>query len=190
MVMQEVKEASQNEIAVLVKVNMRDGFQGGMEIEEGLEVAKMLEKWGADALVLSGGFVSKAPMYILRGSMPIKVMSRFMTNPLMKIFVGTFGSMLIKDEKFSEAYFLEQALKFRQALDIPLVYVGGLLSREKIEVVLDRDFELVAMARALIQDPRFINKMLEKDLTHSSCDTCNYCIAKMYSREVSCIQND
>lgn len=190
MVMREVKEASQNEIAVLVKVNMRDGFTGGMEIEEGLEVAKMLEKWGADALVLSGGFVSKAPMYILRGSMPIKVMSKFMTKPLMKIFVRAFGSMLIKDEKFSEVYFLEQALKFRQALDMPLVYVGGLLSREKIEAVLEKNFELVAMARALIQDPGFINKLLQEDLSRSSCDTCNYCIAKMYSREVSCIQND
>ena len=27
----------------------------------------------ADALVLSGGFVSKTPMYILRGAMPIKI---------------------------------------------------------------------------------------------------------------------
>jgi len=190
MVMHEVRKAAQNEIAVVVKVNMRDGFQGGLEIQESLEVAKMLEKWGADALVLSGGFVSKAPMYILRGSMPIKVMARFIRNPLMKFFVRAFGSTLIKDEEFREVYFLEEALKFREALSLPLVYVGGLLSREKIEGVLEKNFELVAMARALIQDPGFINGMLREDLSHSSCDTCNYCIAKMYSREVTCIQNE
>lgn len=189
-VMEQVKAAAHNDLAVIVKINMQDGFSGGMKTQECLEVAKMLERWGADALVLSGGFVSKAPMYILRGSMPIPVMSRFMTNPLMKIFVRIFGSMLIKDEQFSEVYFLEEALKFREALKMPLIYVGGLLSRDNIETALEKDFEFVAMARALIQDPGFINKMLDDELSRSSCDTCNYCIAKMYSREVTCIQNE
>jgi 2,4-dienoyl-CoA reductase-like NADH-dependent reductase (Old Yellow Enzyme family) len=189
-VMRQVKAAAQNDLAVIVKINMQDGFSGGMETQECLEVAKMLEKWGADALVLSGGFVSKAPMYILRGSMPIKVMSRFITNPLMKIFVRIFGGQLIKNEEFSEVYFLEEALKFRKALKIPLVYVGGLLSRDNIETALEKNFEFIAIARALIRDPGFINKMLADDLSRSSCDTCNYCIAKMYSREVTCIQNE
>ena len=189
-VMREVKKAAREDLAVLVKVNMRDGFDGGMEIQECLEVSKMLESWGADALVLSGGFVSKAPMYILRGSMPIRVMSRFMTNPLMKIFVRAFGNILIKDEKFSEVYFLEEAMKFRKSLNLPLVYVGGLLGREKIETVLGKNFEFVAMARALIQNPGFIKNMLTEEFSRSSCDTCNYCIAKMYSREVTCIQNE
>ena len=190
MVMKEVKKAAKNDLAVLVKMNMRDGFKGGMEIEESLKVAKMLESWGADALVLSGGFVSRAPMFILRGSMPIQVMSKFMTNPMMKIFVRIFGSKLIKNEEFSEVYFLEEALKFRKALKMPLVYVGGLLSRDNIETALDKNFEFAAIARALIQDTGFINKMLADDLSRSLCDTCNYCIAKMYSREVTCIQNE
>lgn len=189
-VMREVQGAARNDIAVIVKINMQDGFSGGMETHECLEVAKMIERWGADALVLSGGFVSKAPMYILRGSMPIRVMSRFMKNPLMKVFIRAFGGKLIKDEEFHELYFLDQALKFREALNLPLVYVGGLLCRENIDTALEKNFEFVAMARALIQDPGFISKMLTNDLSRSSCDTCNYCIAKMYSREVTCIQNE
>lgn len=52
---------------------MRDGFKGGMEIDEAVQVAKRLVQDGAHALVLSGGFVSKAPMYVMRGAMPIKV---------------------------------------------------------------------------------------------------------------------
>ncbi len=189
-VLEEVIQAAGNNMAVLVKHNMRDGFKGGLEIEESIEVAQMMESLGVNAIVLSGGFVSKAPMYILRGSMPIDVMTRFMKNPVMKLFVRAFGGMMIKDEKFDEAYFLRDALRFRKELDLPLVYVGGLLSRDKIDSVLSEKFELVAMARALIRDPDFINKMLNEDMSRSSCDTCNYCIAKMYSREVTCIQNE
>lgn len=67
MVMDEVMKAAGSDMAVLVKMNMRDGFRGGMEIDETMQVAKRLECSGAHGLVLSGGFVSKAPMYVMRG---------------------------------------------------------------------------------------------------------------------------
>lgn len=190
LVMEEVKSAAGNDIAVLVKMNMMDGFPGGMELQESLEVAKMLEQSGADALVLSGGFVSKAPMVILRGAMPVKILAHFMESNLMSMFVRLFGNRLIQTQPFREAYFLEDALKFRAMVKLPLVYVGGLISQEKINEVLDKGFEMVAMARALIKDPDFVNKMLHQELSRSSCDTCNYCIAVMYTRAVSCIQNE
>ena len=75
-------------------------------------------------------------------------------------------------------------------MKLPLVYVGGLISQEKIDEVLEQGFEMVAMARALIKDPDFVNKLLHQELSRSSCDTCNYCIAAMYTREVACIQNE
>jgi len=171
-------------------MNMRDGIQGGMDLDESLEVAGILEQEGADALVLSGGFVSKAPMYILHGAMPVKILAHYMENRLLKVFVRLFGNQLIKSEPFKEAYFLEDALRFRARLKLPLVYVGGLISQEKIIEVLDKGFELVAMARALIKDPDFINKMLHQELSRSTCDTCNYCIAVMYTRAATCIQNE
>ena len=190
LVMDEVKSAAGKDITVLVKMNMRDGIPGGMELDESMEVARILEQAGADALVLSGGFVSKAPMYILHGAMPVKILAHYMENRLLKTFVRLFGNQLIKAEPFQEAYFLEDALKFRAKLKLPLVYVGGLISQEKINEVLYKGFEMVAMARALIKDPDFINKLLHQELSRSTCDTCNYCIAVMYTRAVSCIQNE
>ena len=190
MVMEEVKNAAGNDMAVLVKTNMHDGFKGGMESDECIEVAKMLEKSGADALVLSGGFVSKAPMYILRGAMPIKIFAYYIENKLMQFFVRLFGNILVKKVPYKEGYFLEDALKFRAQLKLPLVYVGGLISREKIDEVLSKGFEMVAFARALIKDPDFINKLKKKELSRSECDICNYCIAVMYSRMATCILNE
>ncbi len=60
------------------------------------------------------------------------------------------------DVPFKEAYFLEDALKFRAEMKIPLVYVGGLVSRDKIDEVLDDGFEAVQMARALLNEPGFV----------------------------------
>lgn len=189
MVMTEIKRKAKDDIAVLVKMNMNDGFDGGMTTEECLEVASMLEKAGANALVLSGGFVSKAPMHILRGKMPVKILAHYIDNPMMKRFVGWFGGMMIKDEPFKPKYFLEDALKFRKRVKIPLVYVGGLNSRSDIDEVLEHGFDYVAMARALLKDPDFVNRMLNEDMVESTCDTCNYCIAVMYSKQVACAQN-
>jgi 2,4-dienoyl-CoA reductase-like NADH-dependent reductase (Old Yellow Enzyme family) len=74
--MEEVMEvATRRKMAVLAKMNMRDGFRGGMELDESLQVAALLEKAGVHALVLSGGYVSRAPMYVMRGAMPIKTLT-------------------------------------------------------------------------------------------------------------------
>jgi len=190
MVMEEVRKKAGNDMALLVKTNMRDGFSSGTDIGECLEIAAMLENAGADALVLSGGFVSKAPMYVMHGRMPVKVFAHYIENKLMSFFVRLVGDMLVREVPFSEGYFLGDALRFRKAVKLPLVYVGGLLSREKIDEVLDQGFEMVALARALIKDPDFVNKLKNNELSHSECDICNYCIAVMYSRQAACIMND
>ncbi len=39
MVMEEVMNAAGSDMAVLVKMNMRDGFRGGMELDETMQVA-------------------------------------------------------------------------------------------------------------------------------------------------------
>ncbi len=89
---------------------------------------------------------------------------------------------------FKEAYFLEDALKFRAAVKMPLCYIGGLISREKIDEVLDDGFEFVAMARAVLNDPEFVNKMRADEHYRVNCDHSNYCIGRMYSREMACLK--
>lgn len=189
MVMEEVMTAAGNDMAVLVKMNMRDGFRGGMELDESLQVARKLQELGAHALVLSGGFVSKAPMYVMRGEMPIRTMTYYMTCWWLKYGVRLVGKYMIPSVPFREAYFLEDALKFREALDIPLVYVGGLVSRQKIEEVLNHGFEAVQMGRALLNEPDFVNRMRREENARCNCRHSNYCIARMYTLDMACHQH-
>lgn len=190
MVMDEVMKAAGNETAVLVKMNMRDGFKGGMDIDESLQVAKRLVDDGAQTLVLSGGFVSKAPMYVMRGTMPIKTMTHYMTCWWLKWGVRMAGRMMIPTIPFKEAYFLEDALRFRKEItQIPLVYVGGLVAREKIDEVLNDGFEFVQMGRALLNEPGFVNRMKAEGMARCNCKHSNYCIARMYTLDMACHQH-
>ena len=193
MVLEEVMETARKRgMGVLVKHNMEDGFKRGIQIPESIEIAKQIETFGVDGIVLSSGFVSKAPMAVMRGRIPTKTMGYYMgwNEWLQKIVVSLFGQWLIKQYDFEECYFLENAKKFREALKGPLVYVGGLVSREGIEKVLDEGFELVQMARALVNDPAFVNKLKEGDLaTRSGCDHRDYCMARMYSVDMQCCHN-
>ena len=187
-----LEEAAKLKMAVVVKHNMEDGFKGGIEVPESIEIAKEIERLGVHGIVLSSGFVSRAPMAVMRGRIPTKTMGYYMGwhEWLQKIVVSLFGQWMIKQYDFEECFFLENAKKFREALQLPLIYVGGLVSREGIERVLGEGFELVQMARALINDPSFVNKMREGDLTtRSGCDHRDYCIARMYSRDMQCCHN-
>ncbi len=188
-VISEVMEHAKNDIAVVVKTNMYDGFKSGMQIPECITVAKELEKLGVHALVLSAGFVSRAPMDVMRGAMPIKTLAYYMDMKKfwwLKLGLHIGGRIIIPPVPFKEAYFLETAKKFRQELNIPLIYVGGLISKNKMEEVLDEGFVALQMARALINDTDFINKLKSGECEKSECKHSNYCIGRMYSLEMKC----
>jgi len=188
LVIKEVMRAAANNIAVVVKTNMYDGFKGGLQLDECLEVAKELERLGVHALVLTAGFVSKAPMVVMRGAMPLKTLTYYM-NPWkfwwLKIAIRLFGRFMIPTVPFSEAYFIEDAKKFRAELKLPLIYVGGLIARNKIDEVLDAGFIAVQMGRALVHDPDFVNK-LQAGEERCNCKHSNYCIGRMYTLEMRC----
>ena len=190
MCLEEVMEAAaQRNVAVLVKHNMYDGFKSGIQIPESIEIAKVIESYQVNGIVLSAGFVSKAPMAVMRGLIPLYTMSHY--SPLwLRYFIRWCGPYMIKQFPFEECYFLEDAKKFRAELKGPLVYVGGLVSREGIDKALDAGFDMVQMARALVNDPAFVNKLREGDAsTRSECDHRNYCIARMYSVDMKCCKH-
>lgn len=184
-----VLEHAGNDMGVIVKMNMHDGFRGGMQREECLEVARELERLGVHALVLSAGFVSKAPMEVMRGAMPLKTMAHYM-NPWkfwwLKALVLGFGRWLIPTVPYKEGYFLEDALQFRQAVKMPLIYVGGLTSLAKMEEVLDKGFQGLQVARALVHDTNFVNRLRSGEESCSGCGHSNYCIGRMYTLEMKC----
>ncbi|MFO0552858.1 MAG: NADH:flavin oxidoreductase [Polyangiaceae bacterium] len=181
-----VRRAAKDDVAVLVKMNLYDGFVGGQTLDDAVQIAKALEEEGAHALVLSGGFVSRAPMVVMRGSMPTHVMSRMMKQPWLRAGVSLFGRWLIAPKPYEECYFLEDALRVRSEVELPLVYIGGVTTRASIDRALSQGFQAVAMARALIRDPGFVRRLAEEEAVRVPCDHCNYCAARIYTSNMAC----
>lgn len=189
MVMEKVVAAGKGKVAIFVKMNTRDGFKGGMKIDDCITVAKELQKCGADALVLSGGFVSRAPMYVMRGEFPVMPIIHYMPwrQWWLKLGVLLGGRLVSPTVTYKRLFFLEDAKKFREALpDMPLVYVGGVNSRKDADEVMEAGFEMLQMGRAVLCDPGFVNKMKEDREACSGCEHSNFCIGRMYSLEMCC----
>ena len=189
MVISEVMKAAGDDLGVIVKMNMHDGFKKGMQRAECLEVAKELERLGVHAIVLSAGFVSKAPMEVMRGAMPLKTLAHYMDMKKfwwLKAALLTIGRLLIPTVPYREGYFMEDAMQFRQVLKLPLIYVGGLISKDKMEEVLAAGFQGLQVARALVHDTDFVNKLHSGEITCSGCKHSNYCIGRMYTLEMRC----
>lgn len=184
------KEVAGSELAILVKMNMHDGFIQGITEKEALDTACIIEACGADAVVLSGGFVSKSPLYIMRGEIPPSIMAYHIKNMIVKLLVRLMGYQLMKPIPFYEGYFLEQAKKFREKVKIPIVVVGGLSSKKIINKALDAGFDGIGIARALIENEDFVNNLKNDLIINSSCTYCNYCVAVMYSGKMRCFKHD
>jgi 2,4-dienoyl-CoA reductase-like NADH-dependent reductase (Old Yellow Enzyme family) len=186
MVLSGIHEILPDDMAFIVKMNASDGFSGGITFDEALKVAKIAEECGVHGLVVSGGFVSKAPMFVLRGAMPIDIMAYFMKDPIKKFFVKLFGDKLIKTVPFEEGYFMESAKKIQDHVTVPVILVGGMNSKLIIEKAFAQGFEWIAIARALIHNTHYVNDLRDDIIEKSGCTICNYCIAKMYSGTMAC----
>ena len=186
-VIAETRQAVGEEFPILVKMNLSDGFKGGFTIADSIEVAKALEQAGVDALILSGGYTSKTPFYLMRGDIPIWDMTKVEKNWLQKIAIASFGRFIIRKYDFSENFFIPLALKVRKAVKMPLVYVGGVVSRQGIEEIMKEKFDMIALGRALIHDPDFILKIKEGSVDKSECNQCNICVAEMDRGGVRCV---
>ncbi len=186
-----VMEEAKDDMAIVVKTNMFDGFRSGMQEDECIKVAQELERLGVHALVLTAGFVSRAPMAVMRGAMPIKSMAYYMDMKKfwwLKLGLYIGGRIVIPTVPYKDAYFYDSAMRFRQALKLPLIYVGGMVEKADMEKVLDSGFEAFQMARALVQDTDVVNKLQSGEVTRSACKHSNYCIGRMYTLDMRCHQ--
>jgi len=178
-VMDQVRRCVGPDFPIIAKMNLRDGFRGGLEIDEAVIIAQRLEAAGADAIEGSGGFTGRNPMFLFRGPSPLKEMIAVEHNKLQKWALRLFGSVIVRSSPFRELYFLEQAKRVRAAVKIPVILLGGVVSRRAVATAMHEGFEFVAMGRALIADPDFVARLQAAKLDRSRCDACNKCVAEM-----------
>jgi 2,4-dienoyl-CoA reductase-like NADH-dependent reductase (Old Yellow Enzyme family) len=180
-VLRTVRDAAGPKVAVTAKLNMADGVDGGLWLDESVEVARLFEADGAlDALELTGGSSLANPMYLFRGDAPLREFSATLSGPV-RLGFRFVGHRFLRAYPYEEAYFLPYARQFRRALSTPLILLGGITEMATIETALQEGFAFVAMARALLREPDLPNRMQAEPSTPSLCIHCNKCMPTIYS---------
>jgi 2,4-dienoyl-CoA reductase-like NADH-dependent reductase (Old Yellow Enzyme family) len=187
-VLRAMREAAGPSVAVYAKLNMDDGFRGGLTAEEGIVVARWLEADGSvDALQLTGGHTTRTPFYLMRGDVPLRGMIANQRDWKARLGMRVFGRIFIRPYRFEEAYFLPLARRFRAALSLPLMLLGGVNRLETMERSVAEGFDFLALGRALIRDPDLVERMRRGELTESRCNHCNECVVEMERDGTRCV---
>ena len=180
-VLDAVRTAVGEGVAVIAKFNMTDGVPRGLWLDESLPMAKLIESDGTiDAMELTGGSSLLNGMYFFRGDVPMKEFQDSQPK-LVGWGLKVYGPRIFPKLPFEEAFFLPMARQFRSELSLPLILLGGINRLDTIETALDEGFEFVAMGRALLRDPYLVRKFEENTAHEGLCIHCNKCMPTIYT---------
>ena len=180
-VARDVREAVGGHLAIIAKLNMDDGVPGGFCLEESIQVARWLEADGSvDAIELTAGSSLLNPMYLFTGDAPVREFAARFPPPT-RLALRLAGHRFLRTYPYQEAYLLERARRFRSALKLPLILLGGITRKETMDTAMADGFGFVALARALLREPDLLQRIAADPLARSLCTHCNKCMPTIYS---------
>lgn len=186
-VLRRVLDAVGKDLAVIVKYSMTDGPKGNT-IEDGIAVAKRLEAEGAHLAVLSNGLNVESIQDMF--GCPLPSTGAKPANPIIRLGMKIQSMTAPPPTTFKENYLRDLALQIRAQVKMPLAYLGGIQSRDGVEQAMGDGFDAIAMGRALISDPNFVNQLQAGEIQSSACTACNRCVTMMYTPGgTSCIES-
>lgn len=166
---------------ILVKLNAYDGRRKGMRIEEAVMIAQMLETSGCAAIEVSCGCVEDG-LYVMRGpKLPAEAVMEynFKFNKIpgfAKKIVILLAKTFVMQPKPLLRYNLDAAVRIKQAVNIPIIVVGGIHSMNDInDIIGNHKADFVSMSRPFIIEPNIVSKFKNGTQTQSKCIVCNYC---------------
>jgi 2,4-dienoyl-CoA reductase-like NADH-dependent reductase (Old Yellow Enzyme family) len=158
------REVVGRDFPLTIKINGHDYLENGLILEESMEICRRLTDLGLDAIEVSGG--SRASS---------------LKQPVIRKI----------DRLEKEAYFSDDAVAIQQAVNIPVITVGGIRSPQTINRIINTGIPLVALCRPLIHEPELINRWHGGDLIPSDCPSCNGCFKPAWQGEgIRCMNNN
>ncbi len=162
-IIREVRKKCGNDFIIGFRLNGSDYIPEGLEVEDVIQIAQILEDEGIDLINITGGVFDSLGFPVV---------------PYMNYPKGCFSY---------NAQQVKQALK-----KTPIAVVGRINTAEIAEEILQQDkADLVSIGRALIADPEFPNKIKAgRQETIRTCIGCNACLNKiMTEQQVQCAIN-
>ena len=146
-VLGKMRASVDSDFPVLIKLNSQDILDGGLKLEDSVQVGLMLQEAGIDAIELSGG----------------------------TLVTGDHCQTGI-DAEDKEAYWRTAAKVFFDFLDVPLILVGGIRSYQLAEQLVDEGYaDYISMSRPFIREPNLVSRWESGDLRKATCLSDNLC---------------
>lgn len=144
---------------MLIKLGMMDGVEGGLTLEESIQVVTALVDMDFDAVEISGGIGGRSINNVRKG---------------------------IRSES-EEAYFLPLAQQACRATQLPILLVGGLRSKSIMEKILeDGHADFISLCRPLISEPNLPNLLRMGIRDKSRCLSANNCWPIQEDEGIAC----
>ena len=73
-------------------------------------------------------------------------------------------------------YFKDYAKMIKEAVDIPVILIGGLRSKAVMDKMITAGYaDMVSLSRPLIREPDLVVKFRDKGADRAQCISCNEC---------------
>jgi 2,4-dienoyl-CoA reductase-like NADH-dependent reductase (Old Yellow Enzyme family) len=142
-VLQGIKSVSA--LPIIIRMSAAEMIPDGIQIDESIQLAKLIEKIGVEALHITAGSVCSTPPWY-------------------------YQHMFIPKKKT-----WEMAAKIKEAIGISVIFMGQINTKEDIEELeTTYQADYIAVGRAMIADPDFVGKYLgENDDIIRPCLACS-----------------
>ncbi|MBJ22091.1 MAG: NADH:flavin oxidoreductase [bacterium] len=192
-----VRQATGPAFPILLKLNGADALPGrkGLATEELVRIGRLAQERSVDAIEVSVGHYESG-FRMCAGSFSgfyrefLKFGSgRDMSRPR-RATLGLLHPLLDRLSGWMwpphEGFNLDYARRFKAALDIPVISVGGFQTKKPIQAALDSGFvDAVSCGRQFIADPFFYRHLLG-NLPGPTCNFCNRCLARTGYESIDC----
>jgi len=176
---------------IIVKISSSEKERDGLNPEEALKIAVLMEKAGVDGIEVSCGRASEG-FNMSRGGFPYEIMCtdnfRFemfpkFTWPVLKPFM----KFIFKSPLPLFNYNVDTSEMIKNAVKIPVIVCGGIRSASDIESILcNGKADFVSMSRPFICEPNLVKKLRDGVQTDARCINCNYCLMGAERRPLRC----
>jgi 2,4-dienoyl-CoA reductase-like NADH-dependent reductase (Old Yellow Enzyme family) len=159
---------------ILIKINAEDFAKTGVHPDECVEHCKKLDELGIAAIEVSGG-IYETGLHTIKGDLP---MGPFLEGRglVERILTRVMEGSLRKSATFEEGYFVSYADAVKRNVKAPVLAVGGMRTRRRMEEVLESgQADFISLCRPFIRQPNLVKLLERGDEDPISCTSCNHC---------------
>ncbi len=190
-----IRKKTDDDFIVTAKLNWTDGpFPNGITPDQLVDMVLLINNMDVDAIEISSG--SNEWLSFERGKFPVRYMLKYGMTSHMPLFVKAGFAMskylLEAVFRYYEGFNMEGVHAIKKIAKKPVICTGGFKTGDVMEEILCRqEGDLFGLARQLICDPEFPNKLREnriKDIV--ACSYCNKCVAFVGTKPTECYENE